>query len=86
MADCREYDITGFAASGATLPVDFSAVADGEDAHLPDTVIDFVENAIIHDADTPLVAATGKLFGVVWTGLCAELIDGRPDAAGHGRR
>ncbi len=54
---------------GNSLPVDFPAVADGVHAHLARMVIDLVENPVVTDADTPLVAAAGKFLGVVRTGL-----------------
>jgi len=59
----------------ARLPVNFAAVADGEYADFTGTVVDFVENAIIVDANAPLVAAAGKFPGVVRAGKRAELID-----------
>ena len=64
------------------LPVNLAAVADGEYADLASTIVDFVENAIITDADAPLVATARKFFGIVGPGLCAELIDGGLDAGG----
>ena len=70
----------------ATLPVNLAAVADGEYTNLAGTVVDLVENAIIADADTPLVAAASKLLGIVGTRLCAELVNGGLDTTSHVRR
>src|SRR5438876_12280736 len=70
-------------ANRASSPIDFPPMPHAVDAYYSNRVGNFVNDAVIANANSPIVVTSGKFSGADWAWILCETIDRRNHTVMH---